>query len=71
MICPFIECKKEFRHSGNLKTHMRSHVSSNALFKIENKIYAYILSFFINQNTTRFSIYFQISDKGSFPFELG
>jgi hypothetical protein len=26
MFCPFLSCKKEFRHSGNLKTHMRSHV---------------------------------------------
>ncbi|TNV85411.1 hypothetical protein FGO68_gene10183 [Halteria grandinella] len=27
MLCPFLECQKEFRHSGNLKTHMRSHTN--------------------------------------------
>lgn len=27
MYCPFLECRKDFKHSGNLKTHMRSHVS--------------------------------------------
>ncbi|CDW83505.1 zinc finger protein 39 [Stylonychia lemnae] len=27
MYCPFYECKKPFRHSGNLKTHIRSHTN--------------------------------------------
>eukprot|EP00347_Sterkiella_histriomuscorum_P013150 403365818 len=27
MYCPFFECKKPFRHSGNLKTHIRSHTN--------------------------------------------
>jgi len=29
MYCPFYDCKKPFRHSGNLKTHIRSHVRKN------------------------------------------
>ena len=26
--CPFIECKRSFIETGNLKTHMRIHVSA-------------------------------------------
>lgn len=33
MYCPFEGCKKPFRHSGNLKTHIRSHVIPYQLLK--------------------------------------
>jgi len=28
MNCPFFNCLKEFTETGNLKTHLRTHVSS-------------------------------------------
>jgi hypothetical protein len=27
LTCPFFECLKEFAETGNLKTHLRTHVS--------------------------------------------
>ena len=26
-VCPYVECQKRFSESGNLKTHIRTHVS--------------------------------------------
>ncbi len=37
LTCPFFECLKEFAETGNLKTHLRTHVSDafrSALFDI-------------------------------------
>jgi hypothetical protein len=28
LTCPFFECLKEFAETGNLKTHLRTHVST-------------------------------------------
>jgi hypothetical protein len=39
MLCPFLECQKEFRHSGNLKTHMRSHVSKMSAISDSQEIW--------------------------------
>ena len=32
MVCPFIECNRAFQETGNLKTHLRIHVSNSLLF---------------------------------------
>ena len=31
LICPFVHCLKEFTETGNLKTHLRTHVRSNSI----------------------------------------
>lgn len=29
LICPFVNCLKDFTETGNLKTHLRTHVSAS------------------------------------------